>query len=298
MSEQEFAEALRDLTRDEPPLSVDPDELIARARHARHRRWSLVGATLATALVAVTAVGVVVGNRLGPPGPATQAAAPVLATSTTPASPPAAATSSPASATTTFPSFASITRVTSSLPELRARGVGLSAHLTQVFPTVVRDSTVISVGPWDNRVGAETPDNGGDTAARLVGLLRFSDAVGPTAVAVEISAPGWASWEDEGDCGGIGTDARCVSIGPLDDGGVLSVAESEFDGGRPHRRTVALVRTDGSGVRISAFDYDPGGDPAAATTADGLSRNEPLRAEVALTTDQLIALVTDPGLVL
>ncbi|HVW44227.1 MAG TPA: hypothetical protein VHC18_23050 [Amycolatopsis sp.] len=82
MNEQELGRALRAAVLDEPPLTIDPDRLIARAKRETHRRWAV--ATTGVAVVAIAAAAVIFAQRKqgGGADPVAAAPAPPAATVT------------------------------------------------------------------------------------------------------------------------------------------------------------------------------------------------------------------------
>ncbi|MFB4196733.1 hypothetical protein [Streptomyces carpaticus] len=82
MSEDEIRRLLARAAADEPPLRLDLDGLVGRARHERRRRRALTGAVLGTALIAIA--GTTLPGLLSPspplPAPLPPATAPATAT--------------------------------------------------------------------------------------------------------------------------------------------------------------------------------------------------------------------------
>lgn len=86
MNEQELGHALRTAVLDEPPLSIDPDRLIARAKRERRRRRAVAATGVAVAAIVTTAVIFVPRQHDENPGPiAAPAPAPATVTVTVPA---------------------------------------------------------------------------------------------------------------------------------------------------------------------------------------------------------------------
>lgn len=133
MSEQDLRDGLRDAVRHEPPLSFDPDALIADAEHRITRRRAMVGAAILTAVLGLAAVGVPAALRDN--GVVTAPAAP----SATEFSWPPAHPAKPRQRTG---------------DELRAQAVRMRAHTDEVFGHVVARARGIRTDPF----GGEAAD--------------------------------------------------------------------------------------------------------------------------------------------
>ncbi|MGW7294969.1 hypothetical protein ACWGIB_21585 [Streptomyces xiamenensis] len=86
--QEEVRHILANATADEPPLRLDMDALVGRARRERRRRRTLVGTVAATAVIAVSGTLLPAllspSPPLPPPGPAGTPAAPTTAPAATP----------------------------------------------------------------------------------------------------------------------------------------------------------------------------------------------------------------------
>lgn len=111
----------------------------------------------------------------------------------------------------------------------------------------------------------------------VTGFVHFVDAEGRGAVNVMMSASPLLTPDEF--CAG----ATCERSRPQDDGSTVELATSSDPGTKAVVYSVAHFRTDGSVVRISAYNYDP-------------TRDADLRDGMPVTTDQMVRLVTDPGL--
>ncbi|ONI82330.1 hypothetical protein ALI22I_40160 [Saccharothrix sp. ALI-22-I] len=257
MSEADLREGLRAAIGDEPPLNFDAEELIQRAEHVRKRRRALVAVAVAT--LALT------GTVLSLPGVFDQrpgidvGQAPVLTITASPSPSQQPATMEP-------PSLLKETRPTTVPAGVRTV---LSEVLTKQFVDVVPGAKVVEIDFADVL--------GQDQAAHLVAIVRFVDGVGPSEAVVELNAPAQQVTRDQ-----FCAVAKCDEPVRQDDGSHLEFATVTNPGVAMMTYRVAHFRADGSVVEVSAYNYDP---------MTGV-----LRADVAVTTDQLVRLATDPKL--
>ncbi|GAB2996774.1 hypothetical protein [Saccharothrix stipae] len=269
MSEAELREGLRAAVGDEPPLRFDADELIQRARHVRKRRRALV----AVAVVTLALTGTVLSlPGLFEPRPGLDAASGHVLT-TTPASSAAPAPSPTSSAVPQdpVPEQPATTEQRADVPPKLAAGAGtrLSVYLTQRFAEVVPDVKV---------QGTEFVDVD-KQPGYLTGWVSFVDRFGSSQVLVRLTTPPSRVTRDE-----FCTEIGCDEAVRRQDGTYLLYALPTTASNRKLvTHTVAHLRADGSAVQVSGYNFDP-------------TTGSVVRAEVALTVDQLVALATDPKL--
>lgn len=135
------------------------------------------------------------------------------------------------------------------------------------------------VVPGALKVHAEFTDTRREQVSGYVtGFVRFVDRDGTGGVAVQLSAPPFLVTRDDF-CAGV----RCDAPRRQPDGSYLEFATSSSSGHDRVSYSVAHFRTDGSVAQVSAYNYDPAG-------------GKEVRPTVPLTTDQLVALATDPNL--
>lgn len=274
MSEAEIREGLRAAVGDEPPLDFDPDELIARARHARKRRRALVAVGVATLVLTGTVLSLpgVLDRRAGVE---VASGGPVLTTTVEP--PPSSPVTPPPVAPdgdrNLLPSRwgPPATTVTGE-PRRSGTEVFLAQHFGALFSRVVPGAKVVEVA-FD--------DNGGQGDARFArGLLQFLDAEGTSGVSVQLGG-GASAMSPVEFCRTV----TCVMSQEQPDGSRVDVATG--DGG-PEGTAVlsaAHFRVDGTVVRVNAYNYDP-------------AQGGTLRDTVPLSPEQLIRLAVDPKVAL
>ena len=169
-----------------------------------------------------------------------------------------------------------------SAEKLREFAAAMRAHLDTAFPAVVPKATDLSWIDW----GGEHPGIIDDGQDYLTTWSVYADELGSTGQAFQIEAPGNFTNAPKDQCAQEGTVSCDATI--LDDGSLVLDWRSAYQAGdrENHINAVMHYRTDGSVVWISAYDYDPIFDGSEG----------PARDEVALTTEQLTALATDPAL--
>jgi hypothetical protein len=261
MSEADLREGLRAAIGDEPPLNFDADELIRRAEHVRKRRRALVAVAVAT--LALT------GTVLSLPGvfdrrPGIDAAqAPVLTTTAFPSPTQQLLAESAPTTASSVPEEQPATTIPAGVRTV------VSEVLTQRFAEVVPGAKVVEVAFTDGR------DK--DPSVPLIAIVRFIDGEGSSEVLVELNGSAQPVTRDE-----FCAVAECDEPVRRDDGSYLESVTVTNPGLTMMTHRVAHFRADGSVVQVSAYNYDP-------TTGA-------LRAAVAVDTDQLVRLATDPKL--
>jgi hypothetical protein len=242
MSEQDVRDGLAGALADEPPLSFDPDRLVARAQREIRRRRSLVGVGGATAVIAVAAV--VAATLLHPttPGQAAAAAPHLTTAPSTTAAPPS---------DFTWPPAGMHTKVYSATEE-RALAAGWTQHLTQTFGTVVPGVSGVAIQPWGGEASGSisTGQNYLDT------FVKFTIHGTQTAMAIQVAAPGQDSISPAKSCGQSTSPDKCVFTRTTD-GGLLVYSDIVEGGGDLHLRTVTDYRQDGTVVYAAGYNYDP-----------------------------------------
>jgi hypothetical protein len=310
MSEQDVRDGLWAAVSGEPPLSFDPDALMARADRDLRRRRALVGVGVATTAVAVAAVAVptVLGSPRGSGG-APQVGAGSPPSSCAPVAPSASAwinvAPSPGAPTTKVPVYppkelkpgeltaapcgSEVAPPTSSTPpiawpapnvtprtytrdQLVARGAEMQSYLRTQFAKVVPGATMAKPGTF----GGEQSGQVSEGQAYLNAFTVFMKNGEQSAVDIYLSAPGGNGPKpcDEGgecDAKGLG-DGSWIVIQKHDDPGDRAVV------------SVLHFRADGSVVRATGYNYDPTGADVKVL------KTTPVTAE------QLTALATDPKL--
>jgi hypothetical protein len=169
-----------------------------------------------------------------------------------------------------------------SAEKLREFAAAMQKHLDTAFPAVVPNAKDLSWVEW----GGEWAGVIEDGQDYLTTWSVYSDELGSTGQAFQIEAPGNFTNSPKDQCAQEGTISCDATI--LDDGSLVLDWRSayETDTRTNHINAVMHYRTDGSVVWISSYDYDPIFDDSQG----------PPRDEVALTTEQLTALATDPEL--
>lgn len=160
------------------------------------------------------------------------------------------------------------------------RAAEIQAYLVEHFAEVVPQATAFEVRD-------ATTDAGGfrDGQGYFLHWVAFVDAIGPTGLVLRYDEPGHFGETPESFCAGPGT-ATCT-IGGLPDGSALVTTT---DAWTERRRVLGVYhfRTDGGVTYANGFNHDP--------FLDG--EEGPLRADFAVTEQQLTRLVTDPALTL
>lgn len=280
MIERELRDGLVVAVSDEPPLSLDPDALVARAQRDTRRRRSLVGAGVLTVAIAIAAVAVPTVLHVER-GRSTVTAASRLTSSVTVTTTPVdtrTPTTDPDVSTIAWPPVGVLRKV---YPVATAKELASlwSTHLRATVPTVVPGVSKVYVRPWNMKAAS--------SVAGRVGLLdtyvTFLAGDSSSAIYVQVSAPGLDTLgpascksDDQDEC-----TARDVP-----GGGVATVSTyqtSDSDGSRV--TSVTSYRLNGAEVQVTGYPYDP----TAARASRNLSAFSP-------STDQLMTLATDPRL--
>jgi hypothetical protein len=143
MSEEDVRDGLLNAVADEPPLRLDPDELVTTARKQVRRR-ALAGVGVATVAVAVAAVAVPVllGRDSGTAIPAAEQ--------------PSGRTTSQAPATTTeqWPP-AGVKPAHYSADDLRDRGIEMRTHLISALPSALPSASDFVVGEFGGEASGQ-----------------------------------------------------------------------------------------------------------------------------------------------
>lgn len=256
MSEHDVREGLHGAVSDEPPLSVDPDALMATAQRQVKRRRTLLSAGVATVVVVAAAVAVPIALGRGTP-PVTVGEQPSVS------SEPGYATWPPRD----------IEPVTYTADELRQRATEMRTHLTKRLGDVLPDASEIDVGPF----GGEAEGAIVDGQDYLNAFATFTVDGTRYGIGVNVFAPG-ASTEGPGQvCA-----TYCELVGERDGGEV--VARSE-DLGEGQIRSIYHFRVTGTQVFVAGYNYDP-----TSMTAPVYAPAIPV------SDDQLTELAIDPAL--
>lgn len=165
---------------------------------------------------------------------------------------------------------------------LREFAAAMGEHLDTAFPAVVPEATELSWAAW----GGEFEGIIEDGQDYLTTWSKYTDEIGQTGQAFQIEAPGHFTLTPRDNC--AQEDTVSCEAEELPDGSLLLHKVSETPGNDRmfHIQGAYHYRTDGTLVWVSAYDYDP--------IFDG--DEGPPRDEIALTTEQLTALATDPAL--
>ncbi|MET0234138.1 MAG: hypothetical protein ABW224_05850 [Kibdelosporangium sp.] len=263
MSERELRDGLKLAVADEPPMKFDLDELMDTAERLARRRRALiaVGASTAAVAVAAVAVPVVLGISGGQPIPLPQAAPPTSV----------AANQHQTRSATQPPKKPAPTKA-----ELQERGAQMQAHLKTRLPAVVPGAKEVGPGLF----GGEAEGKIADGQEYLGSFVSFTLGT-KTAIEVQVQA----SQGDLADQCKTADDCRTTL---RSDGSTLQIDTVHGPAGNTPDMVIKSaihLRTDGSAVRISTYNYDPSGDALPVYQPD-----------VALTVDQITALATDPAL--
>lgn len=185
------------------------------------------------------------------------------------AAPPSSSVASPApTSTTTRPKRPPLTEA-----QLRERGEQMRAHLRIVFPAVAPAAKQITYGVF----GGEAEGAVSDSQSYLNAFVQFTTKA-KTAVDVYVSDNQQYA---ERTCAG------CQERPQADGSVVVLKTEAGPGGNNPAMLLTSAVhlRNDGTTVRITTYNYNPVGGERMVYQDD-----------VALTTDQITRLATDPAL--
>ena len=263
MSEEDVRDGLLDAVADEPPLRLDPDELVTTARRQVRRR-ALAGVGVATVAVAVAAVAVPVllGRDSGTTIPAAEQ----------PNAPATSQTTSPSPTTEQWPP-AGVKPAHYSTGELRDRGAEMRTHLIGALPSALPTASDFVVDEF----GGEATGQFYEGQTSINAAITFTIDGKRYSIVVTSWAPGTATAPMENcvaDCRRLDDSAN----GPLyeqtellDTGGVIE--------------TVFHYRDTGAMVSIAAYNYD--------MTSQVPPTYHP---SLPVTGAQLTALATDPSL--
>lgn len=165
---------------------------------------------------------------------------------------------------------------------LREFAEAMSEELDTAFPEAVPAAVDLSWVEW----GGEWAGIIEDGQDYLTTWAVYSDEIGSTGTSFQIEAPGHFPVSPREFCQlneAVEADTR-----ELDDGSTVlhTVVEVEGDDQTYHIASTLHYRTDGTVVWVSAYDYDPIFDETPG----------PDRDEVALTTEQMTELATNPNL--
>jgi hypothetical protein len=243
MSEFELREGLALAVADEPPLALNLDDLVTTAERTVRRRRALVAVGTGTALIAVAAVTVPVLLGVAPGAPAEL---PVAAPPTSVAPPDK-----------------------TSVRYLTERGEQMRAYLLNQFPKVVRGATDVQVGAF----GGEAEGQISAGQKYLTSTVRYTVGGQRTAIMLQIDTD-------------VDPGAACAACDPRlqPDGTKVQLEATDMQGNKGSDIVRAMhVRTNGTTVSITTYDYDPTGRGDAG-------------ARPQLTVDQIVRLATDPNL--
>lgn len=270
MSEAELREGLRAAVGDEPPLNFDPDELIQRAQHARRRRRALVAVAVAT--LALTGTVLSLPGVLDPRQGIDAARGRVLTTTPSPSPTPSSVEAMAAPPT--------LVQQTPGAPTATVDSTKyLVDYLGARFHEVVPDAKVVKVDFTDTGVVGD-PKHAERQKGFITGYVQFIDSGGPSGVVVQLSAPPLLLTRDQF-CASV----RCGQPKRQDDGSYLEFATIIDPETKLTTHSVAHFRPSGTVVQVNGYNYDP------------TKGADVVRTEVALSTDQLVLLATDPNLV-
>lgn len=259
MSEEDVRDGLLNAVADEPPLRLDPDELVTTARRQVRRR-ALAGVGVATVAVAVAAIAVPVllGRDSGPSVPA--------------AARPHVSTTSPAPTAEQWPP-AGMRPAKLSVDELRDRGIAMRTHLINALPSALPSATDFVVGEF----GGEAAGQFYPGQTSINSTITFTIDGERYSIMITSWARGTATAPAEScvaDCRRLDDSAN----GPLyeqtdllDTGGAIE--------------TVFHYRDTGAMVSVAAYNYDMTSQVPPA-----------YHPSLPVTGDQLTAIATDPAL--
>jgi len=168
---------------------------------------------------------------------------------------------------------------------LRGFAAAMGDHLATAFPAAVPQAQDMQLIPW----GGERTGVIVDGQDYLTTFAVYHDSIGRTAAAYEIDAPGHFTTTPRQMCT-IEEVLSCTATSQPDGSLVLHrlSAVKRTQGADLHAEEAVHYRLDGSVVWLTAYDYDP--------IFDGSPDAGPVRDRIALTTDQLTSLATDPAI--
>lgn len=259
MSEQEVRDGLAALVVDEPPLSFDPDALMARADGATRRRRTLIGAGSATLAIAAAAVVLPIALRGGGAGPASVATpghGPVLTTAPSKPKP------------SSKPYY--------TVEQLKAKAHELQTETQRIFPQAVPQAAGTNVRLYQG----ESAEDYHDGQLTLNTAVSFHTTQGKAAVTVEIFAGGTGVPPAQA-CKNDGTKDCHTKV--LDDGTTLIVENWKQD--QLRAQTVRHDRPGGVVVVVTGFNTDGFVDAKV-----------PYLSKIPVNTTQLTTIATDRAL--
>lgn len=266
MSERELRDGLALAVAQEPPLSFDPDALVARAKRDMVRRRALAGVGVATALIAIAAVAVPTALRGDGPRQATAATAPARTT-----------TAAPAAEHVWPPARIRVPNLDEG--QLRQLGTTWTTELRHALATHMPQVSGVSVQPWGGESEQVQP---GQTY--LDTFVTFTVHGKPSGMSVQVDAPGSDTTSPEQACAEE-SDAHCHITWDGPTALVVDPLTTGTGSGAARILSVRQYRADGSVVSATAYNYDP---------VHGTQR--PTSADVPLTVAQLTAVAEDPAL--
>lgn len=256
MSEEDVRDGLREAVAGEPRLDFDPDALMASARQQVTRRRSLIAAGVATVAVVVVAVAVPVALGRDQGPPVTTSVA-----------------DQPTSTSFQWPP-SGVKPIEYTSEQLRARGEVMRERLQTLVPEVLGNAGEFDFG----RFGGEAEDRFYEGQDSINTHVSFSVDGKRYSLYVEVRAPGLSPSPKE--CGD--GEAYCGQVAFVDGGPLMSSVD---DLGNETISTVRHFRPSGTVVSFAAYNYD-----LAAETPPVYLPTIPV------TTDQLVALASDPEL--
>jgi hypothetical protein len=276
MIERDLRDGLDYAVAAEPPLSFDPDELMARAERQSKRRRSLAGVGVATAVIAVAAVALPTVLHTGSARGVAAAAGPSVAVTPQYSSHP--------TPTEAWPP-AGVAPKDYGVDELRSFGTAWTKELTDKFAELVPGASDVSVQPW-----------GGEASGQVFAGQRYLDTFvqfelkgTKEAVAVQVEAPGNHTTSPAADCVDQRKDVSCQTSWQGSTALVIQTTTGAQTGSKARLVNVSQYRADGSVVSATAYNYNPiiVGTPKSDTQATS--------STLPVTTQQLTALATDPA---
>ena len=258
MSEEDVRDGLLNAVADEPPLRIDPDELVTTARRqVRRRALAAVGVATVAVAVAAVAVPVLLGRDSGTTIPA--------------AGQPTASTTS-ATATEQWPP-AGVKTARYTVEELRDRGDQMRTHLIGALPSALPSASDFVVGEF----GGEAAGQFYPGQASINAAITFTIDGRRYSIVVTSWARGAATAPVE-NCV-----ADCRRLDDSANGPLYEQTELLDTGGAIE--TVFHYRDTGAMVSVAAYNYD--------MTSQAPPTYHP---SLPVTGAQLTALATDPDL--
>jgi hypothetical protein len=266
--ERELRAGLDHAVATEPPLSFDPDALVARAQRENRRRRSLAGVGVATAVIAVAAVAVPTVLNIDT-GTARISTAAGLTTTPAP----------PALSPGQWPP-AGVRQQPYSVDRLGVLAQTWTKQIERELPRVLPQARDIAVQPW----GGEAEGDISAGQGYLDTFVTFTVHGRATALYLQVEEPGYHRTSPSKDCAQE-PDTHCWTTWQA--GGALveqATAVTQPDQ-KQNTMTMRQYRSDGTVVSVTTYNYNPTTVAKAAPAAT-----------TPLTVAQLTVLATDPVL--